>query len=80
MSPRPLPAQPSAADAELPEAGGPADIIRGLVLAAGGVTEPQAELLLSILRRLQGLEARAGRAAANAAARRIRAIWLQDVA
>jgi hypothetical protein len=76
----PLRAQPVDGDAPGPDAGSPADIIRGLVLAAGGVTEPQAELLLRILDQLHGIEARSGRDAANAAARRIRTIWMQDLA
>jgi hypothetical protein len=78
--PSPLRAPSVPGDAEGPEAGSPADIIRGLVLAAGGVTEPQAELLLRILDQLKGIESRSGRDAANTAARRIRAIWMQDLA
>ena len=76
----PLRAQPFGGGAHAPEAGSPADIIRGLVLAAGGVTEPQAELLLRILDQLHGIEARLGREAANLAARRIRTIWMHDLA
>jgi hypothetical protein len=63
-----------------PGAGTPKDIIRGLVLAAGGVTEPQAALLLRVIDNLELIERREGPAAAIAAAHRIRAIWLADCA
>jgi hypothetical protein len=63
-----------------PQAGTPADIIRGLVLAAGGVTEPEAELLLKVLDQLRRIERQFGAAAAKAAARRVRTVWLGEVA
>jgi hypothetical protein len=80
MSPRPLPAPVIAVEAQVPEPGSPADILRGLVLAAGGVTEPQAELLLIVLDHLRRIEAQFGRPAAAEAARKVRTIWLQEVA
>lgn len=63
-----------------PEPGSPADVIRGLVLAAGGVTDAEATLLLKVLRELQRIEAAQGRAEAYWAARRVRAVWMASEA
>jgi hypothetical protein len=79
MPPPPLSADPDLGRAR-PEAGTAADIIRGLVLAAGGVTEPEAELLLKVLDQLRRIEAQFGATAAKAAARRVRTVWLAEVA
>ena len=63
-----------------PGAGTPKDIIRGLVLAAGGVTEPQAAVLVRVIDNLERIERGEGRAAAVAAALKVRAVWLADCA
>ena len=70
----------STAPGERPDPGSPADVIRGLVLAAGGVTEAEAKLLMKVLRRLELIEATEGRDEAYWAARRVRAAWLADAA
>lgn len=62
-----------------PGAGTPKDIIRGLILAAGGVTEAQATVLLRVIDTLERIERRNGPAAARAAALRVRAIWLSEL-
>jgi hypothetical protein len=69
-----------AALGERPEPGSPADVIRGLVLAAGGVTEAEARLLLNVLRELSRIEAEEGRVEAYWAARRVRTAWLAEAA
>ena len=56
----------------------PSDVIRGLVLAANGVTEDEATLLMIVLRRLDEIEAENGPAAAYAAARHVRKAWLRQ--
>jgi hypothetical protein len=61
-----------------PEPGSPADVIRGLVLAVGGVSDAEAEMLLRILAQLRRIESEEGRAAAYEAARRVRSVWLEE--
>ena len=58
----------------------PQDIIRGLVLADGGVTEAEAALLLVVLDRLQEIEDLQGRAVAVQFARRVRRAWIDGSA
>jgi hypothetical protein len=65
---------------ERPEPGSPADVIRGLILAAGGVTEAEAKVLLKVLRQLAQIEAEEGRVEAYWAARRVRTAWLAEAA
>lgn len=62
-----------------PGSGTPKDIIRGLVLAAGGVTESQATVLLRVIDNLERIERREGPEAARAAAFRVRRLWLAEV-
>lgn len=63
-----------------PKEGSPADVIRGLVLALGGLTSAEADMLLRVLEQLELIEAQEGPAAALEAARRVRAAWLDGEA
>ena len=53
-----------------------ADHIRQLVLARGGVTEAEAEILLATLDRLHEIERTLGAKAAGDAARAVKMSWL----
>ena len=57
----------------------PREHLRDLVLAVGGVTEEEAYLLLTILDRLEVIEAALGAAAASDAAQHVVAIWTRDL-
>lgn len=61
-------------DGERPKSA--SDVIRGLVLAADGVTEHEASVLMVILNRLDEIETESGMTAAYAAARQVRKAWL----